>query len=188
MQLECEIILMGDDDGVAETAHELNIKHVPFIEKNEYGTPLLSSAFNTAQKIAKYNLLMYVNADVIFLQDLIEAIQRIDDKPAFLMCGRRWDLDVTEEIDFDDGEWTTKLREKVLKKVKLHGLSGMGYFIFPRNTIDMPAFAVGRPGWDTWLIYNMRFQRIPVIDATGAVTVVPETPVKVWRKEASRRA
>ena len=166
-----EIILFGDDDGVAETAHELGGKHIPSIEKNEFGTPLLSSAFSSAQKVAKNNILMYANSDVIFFQDLIEAVQRID-KPAFLMCGRRWDLDVKEEIDFENGEWATKLREKVLKEGKPHGLSGMDYFIFPRNLVNMPPFAVGRPAWDSWLIYDMRFRRIPVIDATEAITVI----------------
>lgn len=167
----CEIILFGDDDGVAETAHELGVKHIPAVEKNEFGTPLLSSAFSIAQKIAQYDLLMYANADVIFFQNLIEAIRRID-KPFFLLCGRRWDLDVTEEIDFEDSEWTGKLNERVKKQGKLHGLSGMDYFIFPRNLVNMPPFAVGRPGWDTWLIYDMRRQKIPVINATEAIRVV----------------
>lgn len=167
----CEIILFGDDDGVKETAEEFNVLHVPDIEKNEFGTPLLSSAFNSVQKLAKNNLLMYANADVIFFQDLIEAIQRIH-KPSFLLCGRRWDLDIKDEIDFEGNGWAGELLEKVKNEGKLHGLSGMDYFIFPRNLVNMPAFAVGRPGWDTWLIYNMRSRRTPVINATDAITVI----------------
>ncbi|MCK4818490.1 glycosyl transferase family 2, partial [bacterium] len=168
---QCDIILMGDDDGVAETAQELNVKHVPSIEKNEYGTPLLSSAFDSAKELAKNNILMYANADVIFFQDLIEAVQKID-KPSFLLCGRRWDLDITEEIDFTNNGWASEVLEQVKNEGKLHGLSGMDYFVFPRNLVDMPAFAVGRPGWDAWLIYHMRSRRIPVIDATEAITVI----------------
>jgi len=167
----CEIILFGDDEGVAETAHELGAKHIPFIEKNEFGTPLLSSAFSSAQKLAQNDFLMYANADVIFFQDLIEVVQKID-KPAFLMCGRRWDLDIKEEIDFEDNGWTGELLERVKNEGKPHGLSGMDYFVFPRNLVNMPAFAVGRPGWDSWLIYDMRSRRVPVINATDAITVV----------------
>jgi len=33
-------------------------------------------------------------------------------------------------------------------------------------------FAVGRPGWDDWLIYDVRMRKIPVIDATEAITVI----------------
>ena len=145
--------------------------HVPDVEKNEFGTPFLSSAFSSAQKLAENNILMYANADVIFTQDLIEAVQRID-MPSFLMCGRRWDLDVTEEIDFKDNGWTDELHEKVKKEGEKHSLSGMDYFIFPRNLINMSVFAVGRPGWDSWFIYDMRARRILVINATDAITVV----------------
>lgn len=166
-----EIILFGDDDGVAEMAHELGIKHIPFIEKNEFGTPLLSSAFSSAQELAKNDLLMYANSDVIFIQDLIGLISRID-KPLFLLCGRRWDLDIKEEIDFEDDKWADELCKRVKKDGKPHGLSGLDYFIFPRNLVNMPAFAVGRPGWDSWLIYDMRSRKIPVINATEVITVI----------------
>ena len=97
----CEIMLFGDDEGVPEAADELGVKHVPNIERNEFGTPLLSSAFRSAQKLAKNDILMYSNADVIFFPDMIKAVKQINDERSFLVCGRRWDLDVTEEIDFE---------------------------------------------------------------------------------------
>lgn len=167
----CEIILFGDDDGVAETAQELGVKHAPSIEKNEFGTPLLSSAFSYVQEAAKNNILMYANTDVIFFQDLIEAIRKINN-PSFLLCGSRWDLDVKKEINFKDNEWASELLERVKNEGKLHGFSGMDYFIFPRNLINMPAFAVGRYGWDGWFFYHIRSRRIPVINTTGAITVI----------------
>src|SRR5262249_33075673 len=45
----------------------------------------------------------------------------------------------------------------------------------PRDSalIDaLPAFAVGRPGWDTWLTSRARETRTPLIDATRAVTAI----------------
>ncbi len=168
---ECEIILFGADDGVEAAAHELGAIHMPTVEKTEFDTPLLSSAFDFAQKFAKNNILMYANSDVIFFQDLIEAVQSIE-KSSFLLCGRRWDLDVKEEIDFKDNGWPDKLLERVKNKGKLHGLSGIDYFIFPRHLINMPAFAVGRPGWDSWLIYHVRSRKIPIIDTTEAIMVI----------------
>ena len=167
----CEIILFGDDEGVAQTAHELNLKHIPFIEKNKFGTPLLSSAFTVAQELAKNDLLMYVNSDIIFTQDLVGVVRRIG-KPLFLLCGRRWDLDVIKEIDFEEYKWDNELDKKVKDYGKPHSLSGLDYFIFPRNLINMPLFAVGRPGWDSWLIYDMRSKKIPVINATGAIIAI----------------
>ena len=168
---ECEVVLFGDDDGVADTAEEFGIRHVASIEKNEFGTPLLSSVFSSAQHLATNNILMYVNADIVLCQDLIEAIRRVN-VPLFLMSGRRWDLDVKDEINFQDSEWSKKLGERIAKDGKRHGFSGMDYFVFPRNFVNMPAFAVGRPGWDAWFIYDARSHRIPVIDATAAITAI----------------
>lgn len=167
----CEIILFGDDAGVAEIAKELSVEHIPSIVKNEFGTPLLSSAFATAQKVAKNDILMYANADVIFFQDLIEAVHRVD-KPLFLVCGRRWDLDIMDDVDFEDSEWTIKLLNSIRDEGNLHGYAGIDYFIFPKNTVNMPDFLVGRPGWDGWLVYDVRMRGIPVINATEAITVI----------------
>ncbi len=169
---KCEIILFGDEEGVAETAKEFTIRHVSEIKKNEFSTPLLDSAFNLAQELATNNIMVYVNADIILMSDFIPAIQSVK-KPLFLLSGRRWDLDIKEEIKFDEADWEDELGNLVAKEGKPHGFSGIDYFVFPRNLQhDLPSFAVGRPGWDNWLIYRIRSLGIPVIDATIAISVV----------------
>jgi len=168
---EPRIMLFGEDEGVEKTAEEFGVGHVRNIKKNEYGTPLLSSAFQEAQQRASTDILIYANADIIFFQDLIQAIEKID-LPQFLICGRRWDLDVDEEIDLSRGDWVEKLMQRVRAEGRPHSLSGLDYFIFRRGTVKMPRFAVGRPGWDGWLIGDMRRRGVPVIDATEAITVV----------------
>lgn len=172
---KCEVILFGDDEGVVKTAEEFGILHIPEIEKNEFGTPLLNSAFNLTQKLAKNEILVYINADNILMSDFISAIKKIK-KPLFLMSGRRWDSDVKEEINFDNSEWEKEILKEVKKGGKLHPPSGMDYCIFTRSLhLNFPPFAVGRPGWDNWLIYHIRSLKIPVIDATEAITVVHQT-------------
>ena len=168
---KCEIILFGDEERMAETAKEFGILHIQEIEKNEFGTPLLNSAFNSAQKLAKNEILVYINADNILTSDFISAIKKIR-KPLFLMSGRRWDLDIKEEINFNT-DWEKKLQERIKKEGNLRGFSGMDYFVFPRNLPhNFPPFAVGRSGWDNWLIYHIRSLKIPVIDATEVITVL----------------
>jgi hypothetical protein len=171
---KCEIILFGDDEGVAKTAKELNIINVPEIKKSSLGTPLLSSAIDLARKLAKNDLLMYVNADIILMSDFLPALQKVKNQP-FLFGGQRCDLDVPEEIDFKDQNWENKLREKIRSEGKLHGPTGLDYFVIPRSLPDilkMPPLIVGRPGWDNWLIYRALLLKIPVIDTTNLVTVV----------------
>lgn len=171
---KCEVILFGDDEGVAEIAAELGVKHIPKIEKTEQGTPILSSAISLATKEAKNQILLYTNSDIILLNDTISAIKKIKEK-SFLMSGQRWDMDIKEEINFNESNWEEKFRERLKKDSKLHGLSGIDYFVFPRNLpeiFQMPDFAVGRAGWDNWLIYRIRSLKIPMIDATTETTVI----------------
>ena len=73
---QSEVILFGDDAGVGETAAEFGIKHIPEIKKNKFGTPLINSAFALAKKHASHKILTYVNADIIFLSDIISTIKQ----------------------------------------------------------------------------------------------------------------
>jgi len=175
---KCEVILFGNEDGTAKVATELGLWHVPEIEINEFGTPLLNWAFNFTQKIAKNNALVYVNADIILMPDLIKSVQQINklNNPLFLMGGRRWDLDINKEINFNKVDWEREVRYMIREKGVLHGFSGIDYFVFPKNLPhNLPDFAVGRVGWDNWLIYHIRSLRIPVIDATEAITIVHQS-------------
>jgi len=168
---KCEVILFGDEKGVKEAAEELGVSNIP-IDKNEFGTPLLSSAFNLAKKTARNNILIYVNSDIILLPEVVSAIQKID-REKFLMSGRRLDTDVKEEIDFTDSGCEKRFLERIAKRGILHGFSGIDYFIFPRHlSFNLPSFAVGRPCWDNWLIHHARLSKIPVIDATEAVLAI----------------
>lgn len=168
----CEIILFGTDEGTAEIADELGIRHVPDVAKNEYGTPLVSSLFSTAQKVAGNDLVSYVNADIILTQSFMEAVRRIQ-KQRFLLIGRRWDLDVDEPLDFSSPDWEKKLLARLAESGKLHGYSGLDYSVFPRGLYrDIPPFALGRTAWDNWLVYRARSLKMLVIDATGAITII----------------
>lgn len=166
-----EIILFGDDKGTSRIASQLSIRHVPTVQRNEYGTPLLNSIFKTAQDIAHNPLICYVNADIILLSDFIPAVRQVH-LPSFLIVGQRWDLDFTEPINFDD-KWESRLRTYLAEKGKLHPKSGIDYFAFTRGLYkDIPPFAIGRTTWDNWLIYKARSEKAPVIDATKAITAV----------------
>ena len=56
---------------------------------------------------------------------------------------------------------------------QLHRPAGSDFFLFPRTCYsDLPDFAVGRAGWDNWMICNAREHRWRVIDATPSVMIV----------------
>lgn len=171
LQPKCEIILFGDDKGIAEVAKEFGVLHVPKVE-NEFGIPLLSSVFRLGKEMATNQFVAFVNTDIILLSDFTEALNLIN-RPTFLMAGRRWDVDIKESIQFNNVDWEEKLRRQVIQQGKLHGLAGMDYFVFPKNLeLNMPSFVAGRPGYDNWLIYRARSLGIPMIDATKMITIL----------------
>ena len=168
----CEVILFGNDEGTAEIASELGIPHILDVECNEYGTPLVSSMFSIAQNIASHQLMCYVSTDIILMSDFLPAVQRIDKYP-FLMVGQRWDLELNESVNFDDAQWEPRLRSLVAKHGELHPPTGIDCFVFPRGLYrNIPPVAAGRVGLDNWLVYWARLLKVPVIDATKAVTAI----------------
>ena len=170
---KCEIVLCGNDSGTEEVSKEYNIKCIPDIERNEFGTPYLSSAFKEVKKAASNELMCYVNSDIIFLKDFISSIKRINiDK--FLIIGNRWNIDVTEEINFHNGNWEDNIKECVKINGSLQPPIGSDYFVFKKSESlsCIPQFAVGRPGWDNWFIYNARLKKYKVVDASNAIMAI----------------
>ncbi len=171
---ECvEIILLGDEKGLAEFATENGIKHIKTVRKNNEGTPLINAMLNAVREESSTPVLCLINADIILLPGFIEKIISIlDNSIDFLIMGRRWDVSITSPIDFSIG-WVEMLQGEIHSSGKLHKSKGSDYFIFTRQKfLDMPDFAIGRAGWDNWVIYSARKQGMKVIDATYDITII----------------
>ncbi len=168
-----EIFLVGDEEGIGATAQELGVEHVPVVERNASGTPLIRSIFEEVRKRSSSPLLVYVNADVILLPDFVEHARRIASQARkFLVVGQRWDLPIVEEIDFSPG-WDEQLRDWIRREGHLHVPYGSDYFIFPQECYkSIPDFAVGRAGWDNWMLYHARYKGWQLINATGTIEIV----------------
>src|SRR5215469_2937869 len=107
---DVEIILLGDDPGTAEVCQEFNMRYQPAVERKPDGTKTLRSVFGGAQEIARYSRLCYVNCDIVLTGDFLRALEMVSRwQERFLMVGRRWDLDVTQELDFQDPNWALDL-------------------------------------------------------------------------------
>ena len=168
-----DIVLCGDEPGVAEIAAELCVGHLPDLARNDYGTPYLHSTFEAVANSSDRQLLCYINADIMLLDDFVQALGKIE-KPKFLLVGQRWDLDIAEPLSFDQVDWQDELNRRVREQGKPHSLWGIDYFVFPRRGVidSLPPFVVGRPGWDNWVIYDARRHGIPVIDASAVIRAI----------------
>jgi hypothetical protein len=171
---EVEIIVFGDEDGVAEAAASVGARHHPDIARTEWGTPLVSEAFVAAARLGASERLCYANADVILLDDLPAAVREVGERPA-LIVGRRVDLAVAGELQLDRG-WQSRLRHAARERGRRGTDREIDYMVFPRAASwDLPPLAVGRPGWDNWLLYRARVLGLAVIDASSAVLAVHQS-------------
>lgn len=167
------VIVFGNEEGAAEAAAQIGAIHMPQVARNKEGTPLLSDMFEQARRQATGSLLAYVNADILLMPDFIETARRVSQsRQSFLLVGQRWDLDVTSPLEFTAG-WVERLRQSAQQTGKLHPPAGSDYFIFPKDAYrDMPAFAIGRAGWDNWMIYRARRQGWSTIDASRDIFII----------------
>jgi hypothetical protein len=181
---DVEVLLIGDEQGVAEAAKELGVKHLPDVQCSDNGTPLISSMFQLARENSHSDLLCIINTDIILMPDFVEAAYTIFyggrvaegvSRPRydkFVLLSQRWDLDIIQPLDFTDG-WQDKLRSTVYAAGSLHRPAGSDFFLFPRTCYtDIPDFTIGRAGWDNWMIYKARRGNWPVIDCTPSVRIV----------------
>lgn len=170
---DVEIILLGEETGLAEAAREFGVKHIPSVARNESGVPLISSMFQLARENSNSDLLCIVNADMILMPDFIEAAKRVKgQRSEFVLLSQRWDLDVTQPIEFTEG-WQNRLSSIVQHQGSLHRPAGSDFFLFPNSCYtNLPAFIIGRAGWDNWMIYKARKEGWAVIDCTPSVMIV----------------
>jgi len=175
---DVEVILLGEETGLAEAARELGTRHIPNVKCNDNGTPLISSMFQLARENSNSDLLCIINADMILLPDFVEAamgsrslfLEKRQQK--FVLLSQRWDLDITQPIEFTEG-WQNRLRSTVHGQGSLHRPAGSDYFLFSKSCYtDVPDFTIGRAGWDNWMIYKARKEGWTVIDCTPSVMIV----------------
>jgi hypothetical protein len=196
---QAEVILFGDEQGAAEAARDLGLRHVPEVKRNEHGTKFLSPIFDTAQDLACHPCVCYVNCDILLLSDFRIAVERVMSLGGpFLMAGQRWDTDITAPIDFSVGDWEAAVRRQALEANHQRPPQWIDYFAFTRGLYsrNTPPFVIGRPGWDNWLVWHVRASGARVVDATVVVQAVhqnhdysyhPEGAAGVWQGEEAQR-
>lgn len=170
---EVQVILFGDEPGLAEAAAECGAIHVRDLPRSPSGAPRMDAMFRLAREISPTPLQAIVNADILLFPDLLEAAQIVAARlPRFVLMGQRWDVDITQPLDFSPG-WQQRLKETVPLQGVLHRPAGSDYFLFPQAAYpQIPPFIIGRAGWDNWMIYSARKQGFPAIDATAQVTIL----------------
>jgi hypothetical protein len=194
----CQIILTGDDEGTHELAREVGALHLPAVERNEFGTPLLHSIFAAAEARSMAPHLCYINADIVLMSDFLPAVHEAHAwNPRSLIVGRRRDMHLGKPLPLGEVDWEKQLRQRMQREARLHEITGLDFFVFPRGLWgELPPFAIGRGLWDEWLIYRARALGVPVIEATERITALhqnhsyshhPEGEQGVWEGVEKQR-
>jgi len=185
-----EVILFGDEQGTAETAAEYGIRHIPNIERNEFGTPLVSSVFKEAQEKAAHPYMCYLNSDIVLLGNFMETFRAVRQTFAdgrFLLTGLRWNINVKEEIDFTDEKRVTEFLQQVKSDASIDHV-GLDYSVFPRGSYqNVKPFAVGRPFLDAWFLYKAKIEGLRLIDGTKVVTAVHQNHSSIIGTSSARK-
>jgi hypothetical protein len=168
-----EIILFGRDEGTAELCTELGLRHVPDVAENTHGTPLLSDMFLRGQQLATNPVVCWANADIIFTPTIMRAAAVVTEHPrAAYLVGRRTDVDQLEPLAFTD-RWSEDLTSRAARDGERKPANWIDYFMFTRGLFtELPPFAIGRPGYDPWLIWRASDFGADVVDATDFVLAV----------------
>jgi hypothetical protein len=168
-----EIVLVGQEQGVAEIAQELEICHIPEVEQTDYGCPYVGSLFQVAEECAEFDVMVYINADIIVFEDFLEGVARVKEElDEFLMIGRRWNWSRPVEIDFSTN-WKKRLKRTAQANGNLF-VAATDYFVYTKGVFDIefPKLVVGKCYWDMWLIWKALKKGVAVVDATDGVFVI----------------
>jgi hypothetical protein len=166
---DVEVLLIGNDAGVADAARQLGARHLPEIARNDFGTPLVDDALRLLREMARNDLLCYVNADVLLPASLATAARRTQaQSDRFLVVGECWNAHVDIPIEPTDAEL-----ERLFVRAKKRGSDALDYFLYTCGVFDdVPPFAVGRTAWDNWLVWKARSEGALVADVTWVVKAI----------------
>ena len=169
-----EILLFGDEEGTAEIADELRLRHFPEVARNEFGTPLLNDLFGQAEQHASTPLLSYVNADILLTGDFTAAIGRITNlHDKFMAVGRRWDLDWDQPLDFSQPGWAELVRVHAQRANVQRPGNFIDYFVFSRGLCDgLLPLAIGRFSWDNYVLWRGRSNGGTLLDISPVVMAI----------------
>lgn len=152
-----QVLVMGDREGVEDECERLGVTYILGIATNNWGTELVSSSFELAERHARSDMLCNVNSDIVMGSGIVLALSSLADHARPFVIGQRWDVSLGH-----------------LDKRKLHHHRGADYFLYRKGTLDeIPLFAVGRTAYDNWLIWAaLKKWNMVVIDATQTITAL----------------
>lgn len=181
-----QIVLMGNDAGVADAAREYSLLHLPEVETNEEGVPTRSSMCQLARQVAEHERMCLINGDIIILDGFYKALKHIRLQQ-FVAGGRRYNMEIHDKICFSHANWRIPLQNRLDQEGELFSPSAIDYVVYSRSISPsvLPPFPMNNGDWDPWFLFQHRQRGIPVVDLSRMVTVIHQnhqTPEETKRR------
>lgn len=167
--------IRDEQETVRAFAKEHNLRFID-LEYHECGLPLYNRSFLKLCNEAQNDVVCIVVPDIIFLQSLMESIKILKQLrfQSWVATGRRCNLDLNIELDWDSPETEKMLYRLIAEKGVLESPSAGDYHVFTKN-IDwshIPPFIWGRTNTDTWINADVLERGIPLINITDDNTII----------------
>ena len=187
-----KIVLIGNDSSFWQLAslYPTRIRVEPRIDTNFYNVPLFHSIVARAQ-VAKTDLSMIINGDIILLNDAILAIEKVHSSFShWVLTAARWDVSSDFPYTFEPAMWVNRkvkstasiekeIRENVREQGSLHTYGGVDVWVWNNNSPEpliegaMPPFAFGRGKYDNWMTHEMiAAHKRAIVDVSDAMTAI----------------
>lgn len=159
------VLLFGDDDGIGDASERFGCRWVPEVPSDDGGRPFLDVVFARAQQMSVGDVVVYANSDILIPPTYGAALEQLARTAgSFLAVVPRLELQFDAADEFEGVD-----PSRMLARARETGLvappSALDVFAFPAGQLEwMPQFAVGRAGWDGWMVYDARRRDIPVVD------------------------
>ena len=177
---KCDSLRQKIEDNTLHTWSKMNrvtFEVISNAKTNEHGVPILGDMYTKMfQKCPDAQTYTYVNGDIIGTSDFVETIEAVQPIGDFLMVGKRTNVPWSENHDAKHANFNFDAH---FKRGALFRPDAQDYFTVTKNAIDwktIPAFVVGRPGYDNWLVDHIYHNsKVALIDATKTISVIHQT-------------
>ena len=177
-KLRCnpKIVIIGDDAGVEEFCKNENVLHHPFVNKNKYGTPLVSSILEEGWKYADdKDIVIFLNGDIILDDKLCDTIEAfVKEYPnyyekTFLLTAIRQNWKNFDSVNFNENDWF----KNILSKTSPDSPTAIDLFVHRKGTITgMPQSGIAKYAYDSWILLNAFEKFDIVVDITETCKII----------------
>jgi len=179
----CEIIVIEDEEKTCEeNLKSFDLKILKSVNRSISGVPLLDSMFEEVLKVAKYDIICYITADILlphdFCSDILFFDKLVNDQFGDYVgiCSR---IDVKNPSINKGSLSDIEYYDKCLINGILRKRSGIDLWVFRKSLkINFLPFPIGRCLTDNWFVHFCRSQNITVIDFSEKIRIIHQYHTK----------